>query len=282
MTDIVVIAGLSGAGRTAAAGVLEDLGWYVVDNLPTSLVEKIVELASLPGATSIDRLALVAGRDHGGILQQVAAVRASGHHVTVVFLDAASAELVRRYDATRRRHPLAAEADGLLDSIELERQRLEPVRERADLVIDTTGLNVHELKARVIAAFAGSDSTQMQVAVESFGFKHGLPLDADIVMDVRFLPNPHWEEALRPLTGHDPAVRDYVLERAPTSEFLDAMDELLRTIVPGYQAEGRSYLTIAIGCTGGRHRSVAVAEELAARLRARGLAVRTSHRDVGR
>jgi UPF0042 nucleotide-binding protein len=259
---------------------MEDLGWYVVDNLPTSLVEKIVELASLPETAGIEKLALVAGRDHGALLGRVASIRASGHHVTLVFLDASTPELVRRYDATRRKHPLAADADGLVESIELERSMLTPTREAADLVIDTTGLNVHQLKEKVVTAFAEAGTSQMQVAVESFGFKHGLPLDADIVMDVRFLPNPYWDEQLRPLTGHDPAVRDYVIERAQTSEFLDSFDHMLKAIVPGYQSEGRSYLTIAIGCTGGRHRSVAIVEELADRLRGRGLAVRTSHRDI--
>ena len=280
MADIVVITGLSGAGRSGVADVMEDLGWYVVDNLPTSLVEKIVELASLPETAGIDRLALVAGRDHGALLGRVASIRAAGHHVTLVFLDASTPELVRRYDATRRKHPLAAEADGLVESIELERSMLTATREAADLVIDTTGLNVHQLKEKVVTAFAEAGSSQMQVAVESFGFKHGLPLDADIVMDVRFLPNPYWDEQLRPLTGHDPAVRDYVIERAQTSEFLDTFDNMLKAVVPGYQSEGRSYLTIAIGCTGGRHRSVAIVEELANRLRGRGLAVRTSHRDI--
>lgn len=282
MADIVMITGLSGAGRSGVADVMEDLGWYVVDNLPTSLVEKIVELASMPDAVGIDQLALVAGRDHGELLVHVAAIRSAGHHVTVVFLDASTAELVRRYDATRRKHPLAGESDGLMESIETERQMLQPTREAADLVIDTTGLNVHQLKERVVSAFSEAGSSQMQVAVESFGFKHGLPLDADIVMDVRFLPNPYWDEELRRLTGHDPKVREYVLERPQTVEFLDTFDDLLRTVLPGYQAEGRSYLTIAVGCTGGRHRSVAVVEELAARLRARALAVRTSHRDVSR
>ncbi|CAN5514135.1 RNase adapter RapZ [soil metagenome] len=282
MADIVVITGMSGAGRSGVADVMEDLGWYVVDNLPTSLVEKVVELASLPGSTRFDRLALVAGREHGAVLQAVAGVRSAGHHVTLVFLDASTNELVKRYDATRRKHPLSDQADGLLESIEVERERLASTREAADMVIDTTDLNVHQLKERVVAAFAEAGSTQLQVAFESFGFKYGLPLDADIVMDIRFLPNPHWDEALRPLTGHDPAVRDYVLERAQTAEFLDAFESLLRAVLPGYQAEGRSYLTIAIGCTGGRHRSVAVAEELASRLRARGLPVRTSHRDLSR
>ncbi len=281
MAEIVLITGMSGAGRSAAADVLEDLGWYVVDNLPSSLVEKIVELASLP-SSGIERLALVAGRNHGAVLDNVASLRAGGHHVTVLFLDASDAELVRRYDATRRKHPLATQAAGLVESIELERRLLRSTRDAADLVVDTTDLNVHQLKQRLVAAFDRVGSATMQVSVESFGFKHGLPLDADIVMDVRFLPNPHWEEELRPLTGHDPAVRDYVLERADTSAFLDHFDALLQAVLPAYQAEGRSYLTVAIGCTGGRHRSVAIAEELAARLRARGTAVRTTHRDVSR
>jgi RNase adapter protein RapZ len=281
VTQIVLITGMSGAGRSATADVLEDLGWYVVDNLPTSLVEKVVDLASLPGS-GIDRLALVAGRNYGEVLDNVAALRSAGHRVTVLFLDAQTPELVRRYDATRRKHPLSAEADGLVESIDLERSLLVGTRDEADLVIDTSELNVHQLKERVVAAFGDTSTAKLQVAVESFGFKHGLPLDADIVMDVRFLPNPHWEDDLRPLTGHDPAVRDFVLERDDTRAFLDRLEDLLRAILPAYQAEGRSYLTVAIGCTGGRHRSVAIAEQLAARLRSRGTAVRTTHRDVSR
>lgn len=282
MTDIVLITGLSGAGRSGTADVLEDLGWYVVDNLPTSLVATIVELASKPGS-NIDRLALVSGRQHVDFLPKVAALRAAGHRVRSVFLDASTAELVRRYDATRRKHPLDGEADGLVEAIELERSLLESVRTAADLVIDTTSLNIHQLKAKLLGAFDSSSADQhLQIAVESFGFKHGMPIDADIVMDVRFLPNPHWDPQLRPLTGHDPAVRDFVLERADTSEFLDRFDGLLTLLVPAYQQEGKSYLTIAIGCTGGRHRSVAVAEELAGRLRSHGFAVRIGHRDVAR
>jgi UPF0042 nucleotide-binding protein len=272
---------MSGAGRSAAADVLEDLGWYVVDNLPTSLLEKVVELASKTGS-GIERLALVTGRNHAEVLDRVSALRSDAHRVTVLFLDGQTPELVRRYDATRRRHPLADQAAGLVESIELERELLTPIRTAADLVLDTTDLNVHQLKERLVAAFDAPGGSQLQIAVESFGFKNGLPLDADIVMDVRFLPNPHWEESLRPLTGHDPAVRAYVLERPPTVEFLDRFDELLGGLLPAYVAEGRSYLTIAIGCTGGRHRSVVIAEELAARLRARGVAVRSSHRDVAR
>jgi UPF0042 nucleotide-binding protein len=216
------------------------------------------------------------------VLDTVAALRTAGHRVTVLFLDAQDAELVERYDVARRKHPLDDEARGLVEAIALERRLLAARVDAADLVIDTTDLNIHQLKERLVSAFDDARSSRLQIAVESFGFKHGLPLDADIVMDVRFLPNPHWEEHLRPLTGHDPAVRDFVLERADTSAFLERLDDLLRTVLPAYEAEGRSYLTIAIGCTGGRHRSVAIAEELASRLRTRGTAVRTTHRDVTR
>ncbi len=281
MTDILVITGLSGAGRSGAAAVMEDLGWYVVDNLPTSLVDKIVELVNQPAST-IGRLALVSGRQHVELLPKVGALRAAGHRVRLVFLDAATPELVRRSDATRRRHPLVDEADGLVESIELERELLEPVKAAADLVIDTTELNVHQLKARILDVFDDETSTRMQVAVESFGFKHGLPLDADVVMAVRFLPNPHWDEALRPLTGHDAPVRDYVLGQPAATSFIDRFEVLIADLLPAYAAEGKSYLTVAIGCTGGRHRSVVVAEELARRLRERGQVVRTGHRDLAR
>jgi len=281
VAEIVLITGLSGAGRSGVADVLEDLGWFVVDNLPTALIGTIVELAAKP-SSDLERLALVAGRQHSEVLTSVAGLRADGHDVRLLFLDAATPELVRRYDATRRRHPLAESAEGLIESIELERSALEPVRAAADLVIDTTDLNVHQLKERVLNAFDSAGSSRLQVAVESFGFKHGLPLDADIVMDVRFLPNPHWEDDLRPLTGHDPKVRDYVLETAAGSSFVDDFDGLLGNLLPQYEAEGRSYLTVAVGCTGGRHRSVAVAEELAERLRHRGLVVRATHRDLSR
>ncbi len=282
MSDILLITGMSGAGRSGAAAVLEDVGWYVIDNLPTSLVDTIVELVSKPGS-DIDRLALVAGRQHVELLPKVAALRASGHRVRMLFLDASNEVLVKRYDATRRKHPLDGEAPGLVEAIELERELLQPVKSAADLVIDTSALNVHELKAKLLAAFEeATDGQRLQIAVESFGFKHGLPIDADMVMDVRFLPNPHWEEALRPLTGHDPAVRDFVLERAQASDFLDRFEGLMLSLLPSYEAEGKSYLTVAIGCTGGRHRSVAVVEELARRLREHGYAVRTGHRDLTR
>lgn len=282
MADIVLITGMSGAGRSGAAAVLEDLGWYVIDNLPTSLVDTIVELASKPGS-DIERLALVAGRQHLDLLPKVAALRGEGHRVRILFLDAATPELVKRYDLSRRKHPLDTEAEGLVESIERERELLDPVRDAADLVIDTTGLNIHQLKKKLTAAFdQRGDGQRLQIAIESFGYKYGLPLDADIIMDVRFLPNPHWEEELQPLTGFDQAVRDFVLERSQASRFLDQFEAMMVALVPAYEAEGKSYLTIAMGCTGGRHRSVAVAEDLAARLRARGIAVTTGHRDIAR
>ncbi|MEY2445199.1 MAG: RNase adapter protein RapZ, partial [Ilumatobacteraceae bacterium] len=217
------------------------------------------------------------------VLPKVAALRGDGHRVRIVFLSASTAELVKRYDSSRRKHPLDAEANGLVEAIELERTLIGPVNDAADLVIDTTDLNIHQLRTKLIAAFDQSgEDHRLQIAVESFGYKYGLPLDADIIMDVRFLPNPHWEEELRPLTGHDPAVRDFVLERSHASHFLDQFEAMMVGLVPAYEAEGKSYLTIAMGCTGGRHRSVAVAEDLAARLRARGIAVTTGHRDIAR
>lgn len=281
MADILLITGMSGAGRSATAAVLEDLGWYVVDNLPTTLVDTIVELASQP-ASSIERLALVAGRQHLELMPKVAGLRAAGHRVRVVYLDASTSELVRRYEATRRRHPLAIETDGLLEAIHRERELLESIKADCDLVIDTTDLNVHQLKSRLLDVFETSGGERLDVAVESFGFKYGIPIDADIVMDVRFLPNPHWDEGLRPLTGLDEPVRRFVLEQPAAERFIGHLVDLLGVVLPEFALEGKSYLTVAVGCTGGRHRSVAVAEEVAARLRRSGQPVRTGHRDVGR
>lgn len=281
MADILVITGLSGAGRSSTAAVLEDLGWYVVDNLPTSLVDTIVELASVPGS-GVDRLALVAGRQHLELMPKVASMRAAGHRVRVVYLDASNAELVKRYESSRRRHPLDGENNGLLESIAAERSLLEPIKSDCDLVIDTSDLNVHQLKNRLVGVFEVSSVERLQVSVESFGFKHGLPLDADIVMDVRFLPNPHWEEALRPLTGLDMEVRDFVIERSEAKLFLAKLLSLFETVLPQYASEGKSYLTIAIGCTGGHHRSVAIAEEIGSAMRGSGQPVRVTHRDIAR
>jgi UPF0042 nucleotide-binding protein len=280
VTDILVITGLSGAGRSQAADFLEDLGWFVVDNLPIELLDKIVELGT--STSSFDRLGLVAGptTNPGALAEAIARLRAD-HRVRVLFLDASTPELVKRYGSSRRKHPLDDGRSGIADSIERERQLLEPVKAAADLVVDTTELNVHQLKAIVVDSFATeTEAEAMKIAVTSFGFRHGIPLDVDLVMDVRFLPNPHWIEHLRPHTGLDPDVRDYVLGQPVTKEFLDRFESLLELLLPAYVAEGKSYLSIAIGCTGGHHRSVALTEEIASWLRAMGHRPRVTHRDI--
>jgi UPF0042 nucleotide-binding protein len=264
MAEFVVITGLSGAGRSQAGAALEDLGWYVMDNLPTALITKVADLVST-GGPEAQRLALVVGRHAGqlGELQTaVQQLRASGERVSVLFLEASDEVLVRRFEGTRRRHPLGQE--GVLEAIVDERRRLDAMKEMADVVVDTTDLSA------------------MQILVLSFGYKHGVPLDVDNVFDVRFLPNPHWVESMRPLTGLDEPVRRYVLGQPAAKEFLERVGHLLKFLVPAYTREGRSYLTIAIGCTGGRHRSVVLAEEIASRLREMGFTPSTIHRDVER
>jgi UPF0042 nucleotide-binding protein len=282
VTDILVITGLSGAGRSEAADDLEDLGWFVVDNLPSALIEKVAELGGGRGS-SIGRLALVVGTGthQADILEVIGRLRSAGHRVRVLFLEAATPVLVSRFGSTRRRHPLSDGSQSLLDLIEQERELLEPVRAMADLVIDTTDLNVHQLKARLRDVF-GSEGSEgaMQTAITSFGYKHGLPLDVDLVLDCRFLPNPYWVEGLRHQSGLDEEVREYVLGNGLTQDFLSRLDDLLDLLLPGYAAEGKSYLTIAFGCTGGQHRSVAIAEEVASRLARRGLTPRLQHRDL--
>jgi UPF0042 nucleotide-binding protein len=278
----VVVAGLSGAGRSQAGATLEDLGWYVMDNIPTALITKVVDLVSSTGPEA-QRVALVVGRDAGQLGDLQAAIgqlRASGEPVKVLFLDAADEVLVRRFEGTRRRHPLGQE--GVLEAIFDERQRLGAIKEMADVVVDTTELNVNQLRERLADLFGGDEATAMQILVMSFGFKHGVPIDVDNVLDVRFLPNPHWVEEMRPLTGLDEPVRRYVLGQPEAKEFLERADYLLRFLVPAYVKEGKSYLTIAIGCTGGRHRSVVLVEEIADRLRKMGYNPSTIHRDVER
>lgn len=283
MTEFVVISGLSGAGRSSAADDLEDLGWFVIDNLPAPLFGKILELTTGPTA-SADRVALVIGTApyQSQVVKAIRDLRATGSRVRVLFLDASTESLVRRYESTRRRHP-NPEADTLLEAIEAERDLLEPVKAEADLVVDTTDLNVHQLRRRIHDLFGREAATPgMQLRLVSFGYKHGLPLDADLVFDCRFIPNPHWVDALRPLTGCDAAVRDYVLSHHGTRQFLQQVDELFELLLPAYSAEGKAYLTIAFGCTGGRHRSVAIAEEVARALRRRGENPVVSHRDLDR
>jgi UPF0042 nucleotide-binding protein len=284
MTDILVITGLSGAGRSQAADHLEDLGWFVVDNLPTSLIEKVAELGSVSGST-IERLALVvgSGAHQADIIDVVGRLRRGGHRVRILFLEASDAELVRRYGSTRRKHPLGDAGGTPLAAIQEERALLDSVKGEADVVLDTSDLNVHQLRSRLVALFGvEAPVAGMQTTITSFGYKHGLPLDVDVVLDCRFLPNPYWVERLRDLTGLDPAVRDYVLSQGATGAFLDKLDELFDLLLPAYAAEGKSYLTIGIGCTGGRHRSVVLGEELARRLRRRGYEPLVQHRDIDR
>jgi UPF0042 nucleotide-binding protein len=282
--DLVVITGLSGAGRSTAAKCLEDLGWFVVDNLPSSLVGTMVDLASRSQG-SVDKVAIVVDVRSRGFASDVHAALADldrvGLRPRVVFLEASDEVLVRRFDSVRRPHPL--QGNGLLtDGIARERERLRDLRGEADLVIDTSLLNVHELRAKVEAAFADSSTTGLHATVMSFGYKYGLPVDADVVVDCRLLPNPHWVAELRPLTGLNPQVRDYVFAQEGAHEFIDTYADLLRRYEQGYLREGKHYATVAVGCTGGKHRSVVIAEELAGRLRADGVDVRVIHRDLGR
>ena len=283
MADILLIAGLSGAGRSQAADDLEDLGWFVVDNMPTELIDKVVEIAAV--GESLAKLALVvstptAQRDVVDVLKRL---RKSGHRVRMLFLDATNAELVKRYGSTRRKHPLAEGKSGVEEAITKERSLLEPVKAEADLVIDTTNLTIHQLKNQLGELFTDDGELDtMQISVVSFGYKHGLPLDVDLVFDVRFLPNPHWDEDLRPLSGLDLPVRDFVMEQSLSAKFLDQLTGMLTLLLPAYKSEGKSYLTVAIGCTGGRHRSVVIAEQLKQWLIQSSHNPRVTHRDISR
>lgn len=288
LSEFLVVTGMSGAGRSTAAATLEDLGWFVIDNVPAALIMKMVEMIDLPGS-EIERVALVIGRGGANtgveyfedLADVLDALRQTRNRVTVLFLEAADDVLVRRYEGTRRRHPI--DARGVEESIADERRLLGPVRDRADLLIDTGELNSNQLRTRILEAFDnnGADSN-MQTSVVSFGYKHGIPLDVDIVFDCRFLPNPFWVEELRPYSGLDAPVRDYVLTQPESQDFLAKVDDLLTAILPAFIREGKSYLTIAMGCTGGRHRSVALAEALAARLGGHGHPTSVFHRDVDR
>jgi UPF0042 nucleotide-binding protein len=283
VADILLIVGLSGAGRSQAADDLEDLGWFVVDNMPIALVDKVVELAE-NGSDDL-QLALVLGTpsNQTNAIDVVANLREAGHRVRILYLDASTSELVKRYGATRRKHPLSSATISVEEAIHKERSMLELVKGSADLVIDTSSLNVHQLKSHIHDLFApvgGKDV--MQLSVESFGYKHGIPLDVDLVFDVRFLPNPHWDEALRPLSGLDQPVAEFVLQQPLAIEFVEKIDALFGMLIPAYRAEGKSYLTVAIGCTGGRHRSVAIAEELGRKFNQLGHHPRVIHRDIAR
>lgn len=282
--DVVVVSGLSGAGRSTAAKCLEDLGYFVVDNLPPDLIATMVDLGSRAGG-GITRVAVVMDVRSRAFSADLRGVITSldhrGYRPKVLFLEASDDVLIRRFENVRRAHPL--QDDGrLVDGIAAERDLLRGLRGEADLVIDTSHLNVHDLRHKIEAAFGETTQPALRATVLSFGYKYGLPLDADLVVDVRFLPNPHWIPELRRQTGCDREVRDYVLSQAGAKDFLERYHELLRLLGAGYQREGRRYLTLAVGCTGGKHRSVAMAEELASLLAGDGVDAKVVHRDLGR
>ncbi|USQ74929.1 RNase adapter RapZ [Ornithinimicrobium cryptoxanthini] len=282
--EFVLITGMSGAGRSTAANVLEDRGWYVVDNIPPKMLVDLVDVVS--GGTRPQKLAAVVdvrSRDFTTELSQaIQTLNDKGIRPRTIFVDGTDEALVRRFESVRRPHPLQDEGL-LLDGIHKERRMLGSIRAGADVVIDTTGYNVHQLGIAVDELINTDITVKLRLAILSFGFKYGIPLDADVVLDLRFLVNPYWQPELRPFTGRDPQVRDYVLQQPGLDRYLDAVTEMLHVSVDGYLAEGRRYVTVAIGCTGGKHRSVAVTEELIRRLEGRdGVALTSFHRDLGR
>ena len=289
---LVVVTGMSGAGRSTAAKAFEDLGWFVVDNVPPALLAQVAALAAR--ADDVGEVAAVVDvRSRalaGGVADALGEARAQGASTSVLFLTADDPTLVRRFEGVRRPHPLARPGDRLVDGIARERAELLDARAEADVVLDTSNLTPHQLRAEVTERFGDEGRAPLVVTVVSFGFKHGLPSDADVVLDLRFLPNPHWDPALRPLSGLDEPVAREVLDRPETQQFLDGVRSLAALVGRGYLREGKRYAEVAVGCTGGRHRSVAVAEELGRLLRAdaavdgpvSGATVRVVHRDVRR
>jgi UPF0042 nucleotide-binding protein len=283
--EVTVITGLSGAGMSEAAKAFEDLGWFVIDNLPPALISKMLSLA-LASGNEIERMALVIDSRGGTFFSEakdaLAELRRDVGSFRLVFLDADDDALVRRFDATRRRHPLALQ-DRIAIGIQRERKLMQSLRDGADLIINTSDLRVRDLRRKLSAYFeAGSPAEGLKTTIISFGYKFGLPLDADLVLDVRFLPNPHWVEGLREHTGLDDPVRDYVLGKDVTGAFLERTKDLFAVLLPGYESESRHYLTIAVGCTGGRHRSVVLAQELGAFIQDKGYRAKVIHRDVER
>ncbi len=283
--ELLVVTGMSGAGRSTVGNALEDLGWYVVDNLPPQMLLPLVELAARAG-NALPRIAAVVdvrgGRLFSDVQQAIESIGVSSANVRVLFLEATDSALVRRFEQVRRPHPL--QGDGtLLDGIMSERERMAEIRELSDIVIDTTDLNVHQLATAIIDKFAAEDAAGLRLTILSFGFKYGVPTDVDLVADARFLPNPFWIPELKSLTGIDQPVKDYVLEQPGAEDFIQGYAAALRPVFAGYQRENKRHATIAIGCTGGKHRSVAVAEELARVIGSDpAIAISVKHRDLGR
>ena len=281
--DVILVTGMSGAGRSTATRALEDIGWFVVDNLPPTLMTNVVDYVAQ--RTGSRKVAVVADVRGGQLFEELResllAIKEAGHDLRVLFLEAGDEALVRRYESSRRPHPLQRE-DSLLGAVQRERRLLSDLRADADIVIDTSNLNVHELRRSIEASFGDDDHVALRATVMSFGFKYGIPVDADLVADLRFLPNPYWDPELKDLTGLDAAVSDYVVASDQAQEFLTKYAELIDLVEDGYLREGKRFVTIAMGCTGGKHRSVAMAENLSARLVKSGVEVRVVHRDLGR
>jgi UPF0042 nucleotide-binding protein len=281
--DVVLVTGMSGAGRSTATRTLEDIGWFVVDNLPPTLMTNVVDYVAQ--RTGSRKVAVVADVRGGQLFEELrdslAAIKTAGHDLRVLFLEAGDEALVRRYESSRRPHPLQRE-DSLLGAVQRERSLLSDLRADADIVVDTSNLNVHELRRSIEASFADDIDVALRATVMSFGFKYGIPVDADLVADLRFLPNPYWDSDLKDLNGLDAAVNDYVVASDQAQEFLTKYADLINLVEDGYLREGKRFVTIAMGCTGGKHRSVAMAENLAARLVKTGVEVRVVHRDLGR
>ncbi len=281
--DVILVTGMSGAGRSTATRALEDMGWFVVDNLPPTLMIDVVDyVAQRTGSSKVAVVADVRGGQLFDELQDsLRIVRESGHDLRVLFLEAGDEALVRRFESARRPHPLQRD-DSLLGAVQHERNLLGDMRADADLVIDTSALNVHELRRAVEAAFESDNHVALRATIMSFGFKYGIPVDADMVADIRFLPNPYWNEEMKELTGLDSLVSDYVLQQPEAKEFLKHYSDIVRLVQSGYVREGKRFVTIALGCTGGKHRSVAMVEQLARELLMDGIDVRVVHRDLGR
>lgn len=281
--DVILVTGMSGAGRSTATRALEDIGWFVVDNLPPTLMMNVVDYVLQ--RTGSHKVALVAdvrgGQRFDELRASLSSIKAAGHDLRVLFLEAGDEALVRRYESSRRPHPLQRE-DSLLGAVQRERVLLSDLLADSDIVIDTSNLNVHELRRSIENSFGDDEHYALRATVMSFGFKYGIPVDADLVADMRFLPNPYWDPELKELTGLDAAVNDYVLGFATAQDFLTKYAELLDIVEDGYLREGKRFITIAMGCTGGKHRSVAMAENLSARLVKNGVDVRVVHRDLGR